>query len=191
MAKRSIDLAAIENLGRQLLIAIGEDPEDPELKDTPKRYAKWWKELLSYEDTNISTSFSQVHADQMVVVSGIRIWTLCAHHLMPFWCDISIGYIARDKVLGLSKFARIAHAASHHLQMQERLVRQIGDKIAEVTGSPDVAVIAHGEHTCSVARGIRTPNIMSSSVMMGVFRERPEVRSEYMGLVDQAERRMR
>lgn len=174
---------------RDILRAIGADIDDPELRDTPRRVADFWKEFVEYEDDKLETSFESVQADQMVVVSGIRVWSLCAHHLLPFWCDIAIGYIARDSILGLSKFARISHQCAHRLQVQEGLVRQIADKIQAVTKSPDVAVIAHGEHTCSVARGIRTPNIMTSSAMMGVFRERLEVRAELMALIDQAERR--
>lgn len=101
---------------------------------------------------------------------------------MPFWCDISIGYIARKKVLGLSKFARIAHKHAHSLQIQERLVEQIANEIQELTGSTDVAVLAKGIHSCMVMRGIKTDGVMVSSVTHGIFREGAAARQEFLNL---------
>jgi len=118
----------------------------------------------------------------MVIVSGIKVWSLCEHHLLPFWCNITIGYIAKNKVLGLSKFGRIAHKYAHQLQIQEQLVSQIADEVCSVTDSNDVAVLAEGEHLCMTMRGIRTPAIMKSSVMRGVFRDKPEARQEFLDL---------
>lgn len=111
----------------------------------------------------------------------MRVWSLCEHHLLPFWCDVSIGYIARKRIVGLSKFARIAHDAAHRLQVQERLVEQIANRVASVSGSPDVAVLARGEHLCMSMRGVRTKGLATSSALRGAFK-RPALRAEFLGL---------
>src|SRR3990167_504862 len=102
------------------------------------------------------------------------------HHLLPFYCDIAIGYIASTRVLGLSKFARIAHQFAHRLQVQERLSHQIADETSRLVETGDVAVLCEGEHLCATMRGVKTPSRMVSSVMRGVFREHAEVRAEFM-----------
>ena len=104
-----VDRAALLRIGRELLIALGEDPNREGLKDTPRRWADWWQEFIDYDPGRTDTCFHSVSTDQMVVVSGMRVFSLCEHHLLPFWFDISICYMANDMVLGLSKFARIAH----------------------------------------------------------------------------------
>lgn len=129
-----------------------------------------------------------MNTDQMVCVSGMRVFSLCEHHLLPMWCDVSIGYIASDSVLGLSKFARIAHQFAHQLQIQERLGTQIADEVSRITGTNDVAVILRGEHLCMSARGIRTPGVMTSSVMRGVFRNEYQTRMEFLRLVEMSTR---
>jgi GTP cyclohydrolase IA len=110
------------------------------------------------------------------------VFSLCEHHLLPFWCDVSIGYVARDKVLGLSKFARVAHQFAHRLQVQERLTHQVADEVERLAGSGDVAVLARGNHLCMAMRGIRSPATMTTSVMRGVFRETPSAREEFLRL---------
>jgi GTP cyclohydrolase I len=120
----------------------------------------------------------------MVCVSGLRVSSLCEHHLLPFWCDVSIGYIPDEKVLGLSKFARIAHQFAHQLQLQEQLGQQIADEISRITGTENVAVLLKGEHLCMMVRGIRTPGIMTSSVMRGVFRTQSEMRMEFLRMIE-------
>jgi GTP cyclohydrolase I len=178
-----VDYNELIEIGRRLLVAIGEDPTRQGLVETPERFAKWWREFIEYKPGETNKTFESVTTDQMVVISGLRVWSLCEHHMLPFWCDISIGYIARDKVLGLSKFARIAHKYAHSLQVQERLIHQIADEVERVTGSKDVAVIGRGEHLCMVARGIKTQGIMSSSVMRGVFLTENAARYEFLSMV--------
>ena len=172
----------LELVCRVLLREIGEDIDRPGLTDTPRRFAKWWREFSEYKDENTGTTFEVEHADQMVVVKNMRVWSLCEHHLLPFWCDVSVGYITESKVLGLSKFARIAHKCAHRLQVQERLVVQIAEEIQEATGSEDVAVIGKGEHLCMTMRGIQTPSEMISSVTYGRFRKQIETRAEFLRL---------
>jgi GTP cyclohydrolase I len=173
----------IEKIIKDLLIAIGEDPTRDGLIDTPKRVAKYWIEFMEYDAGKIDTAFESVKTDQMVVVKDMKVWTLCEHHLLPFWTEISIGYITRDKVLGLSKFARIAHKHAHKLQLQEKLVDDIANEIKEIVNTEDVAVYGKGQHLCMVSRGIRTDGIMVTSNLSGVFRNESETRQEFYNLV--------
>jgi GTP cyclohydrolase IA len=182
---RGVDYQKLVSLGRELLLALGEDPNREGLLDTPRRWADSWREFIEYDPGITETSFASVSTDQMVCVSGMRVSSFCEHHLLPFWCDVSIGYITGERVLGLSKFARIAHQFAHRLQLQERLGHQIADEITRITGTNDVAVVLKGEHLCMVSRGIRTPGRMTSSVMRGVFRAESEARMEFLGLISE------
>ena len=182
-AGTGVDHAKLLTLGRELLIALGEDPDREGLRDTPRRWADAWREFIDYDPGTTDTSFSSVATDQMVCVSGIRVWSMCEHHLMPFWCDVAVGYITGDRVLGLSKVARMAHQFAHQLQLQERLGHQIADEICRIIDTEDVAVVLKGEHLCMSARGIRTPGLMTSSVMRGVFRAESDTRMEFLRLI--------
>ncbi len=181
---KRVDYPRLLALGRELLLAIGEDPDREGLRETPRRWADAWCEFIEYDPGTTETTFASVASDQMVCVSGIRVASLCEHHLLPFWCDISIGYIPNAKVLGLSKFARIAHQFAHRLQLQERLGEQIADEISRITGTQNVAVVLKGEHYCMAARGIRSPARMTSSVMRGVFRTESQIRMEFLRLIE-------
>jgi GTP cyclohydrolase IA len=178
-----VDYPRLLELGRELLIAIGEDPDREGLLETPRRWADSWREFIEYDPGQTETCFESVAADQMVTVSGLRVASLCEHHLLPFWCDVAIGYITGSKVLGLSKFARIAHQFAHQLQIQERLGQQIADEVSRITETEHVAVVLKGEHLCMTTRGIRTPGTMTSSVMRGVFRAESETRMEFLRLI--------
>ncbi|WP_079027880.1 GTP cyclohydrolase I [Streptomyces rimosus] len=168
----------LETLARQLLTEIGEDPERSGLQDTPARFARWWREFTQYDAGKVETVFPLHTVGQLVTVSDIEVWSLCEHHLLPFSCSITIAYRPASHVLGLSKFARIAHRHAHRLQIQERLVHDIAAEITAVTGSPDVAVIGKGEHLCMTMRGIRTPAVMTSSAFTGIFEEFGPARDE-------------
>ena len=171
------------DIGRRLLEALGEDPCREGLRETPRRFASMWKEFIEYDPGTLDTTFEAVEADQMVVVKGMRVWSFCEHHLLPFWCDVSVGYIATDKILGLSKFARIAHRYAHSLQVQERLVSQIAEDLKARLDTEDIAVHAEGEHLCMTMRGIQTPSTMISSVNLGSFRSSHTVRGEFLRLI--------
>ena len=119
----------------------------------------------------------------MVALTGIRVWSLCEHHLLPFWCDISIAYISGDKIIGISKLARIAHHHAHGLNVQEQLVARIADTVQEKTGSEHVAVIAKGQHLCMSMRGIKSEAMMVSNEMRGRFLESQSTRMELMEMV--------
>jgi GTP cyclohydrolase I len=178
----TVNYGQLLDIGRALLHAIGEDPDRPGLLDTPRRFADMWREFIEYRPGSIDTTFESVATDQLVVVSGMRVWSLCEHHLLPFWCDVSVGYLTGPQVLGLSKFARIAHQVAHRLQLQEQLSQQVADALIEATGTDDVAVLATGEHLCMTMRGIKTPARMTSSVMRGRFRESVALRDEFLKL---------
>jgi GTP cyclohydrolase I len=171
------------DIGRRLLKEIGEDPERDGLRDTPERFARWWREFINYDPGTISTLFETATSNQMVTVSNIEVWSLCEHHLLPFQCLITISYRPTGRLLGLSKFARIAHGHAHHLQVQERLVSDIAQDVCAVTGSPDVAVIARGEHLCMTMRGIKTSAHMTSTAYLGAFSSDAELRAELFALV--------
>ena len=141
------DQAAIGAATRALLRAIGEDPDRPGLADTPDRVARWWAEFIDYEPGNATTTFDSVQVDQMVAVSGVRVWSLCEHHLLPFWADLTIAYIARDEVVGLSKLARMAHNAAHRLQLQSRWQRGNIGSHASRRGSATLQLSSH-THRC-------------------------------------------
>jgi GTP cyclohydrolase I len=181
---KRVDYPRLLALGHELLLAIGEDPEREGLRETPRRWADSWREFIEYDPGTTETTFSSMSSDQLVCVSGIRVASLCEHHLLPFWCDVSIGYIPNEKVLGLSKFARIAHQFAHRLQLQEQLGLQIANEIMRITGTMNVAVVLKGEHLCMTARGIRTPGRMTSSIMRGVFRTESETRMEFLRLIE-------
>ncbi|HEX6109297.1 MAG TPA: GTP cyclohydrolase I FolE [Ktedonobacteraceae bacterium] len=181
---KRVDYPRLLVLGRELLLAIGEDPEREGLRETPRRWADAWREFIEYDPGTTETTFSWVASDQLVCVSGMRVASLCEHHLLPFWCDVSIGYIPNEKVLGLSKFARIAQQFAHRLQLQEQLGQQIADEITRITGTQNVTVVLKGEHYCMTARGIRMPGRMTSSVMRGVFRTESQTRMEFLQLIE-------
>ena len=115
--EKKVDHARLKELVREMLIALGEDPDREGLLETPRRIANFWREFIEYEPGKLDTTFSSVKHNQMVAVTGMRVWSMCEHHMLPFWCDVSVAYIAEDKVLGLSKFARIAHKNAHALSL--------------------------------------------------------------------------
>ena len=171
------------DLAQRLLKEIGEDPERDGLRDTPDRFARWWREFIDYDPGTIDTLFEATSTSQMVVVSDIEVWSLCEHHLLPFNCSLTIAYRPDRALLGLSKFARIAHHHAHRLQVQERLVADVAREVSEVTGAPDVAVIAKGEHLCMTMRGIKTGALMTSTAFLGQFGEDSGLRAELLALL--------
>ncbi len=182
-ACRSTDRrSSLEQACRLILRAIGDDPSREGLRDTPRRFADAWLAFADFDPGRLATSFDRVDSDQMVIVRGVRVWSFCEHHLLPFWCDVAIGYLPAARVLGLSKFVRIAQAHAHRLQTQERLVAGIADDICRLSGSADVAVVADGEHLCMTMRGVRTPGRMTTSVMRGAFRADGPARAEFLRL---------
>ncbi|MFJ4828910.1 GTP cyclohydrolase I [Streptomyces sp. NPDC088747] len=171
------------DLAQRLLKEIGEDPNRDGLRQTPERFARWWREFIDYDPGTIDTLFETTTTSQMVVVSDIRVWSLCEHHLLPFNCSVDIAYRPTRQLLGLSKFARIAHSHAHRLQVQERLVAGIAQEVADITGAEDVAVIAKGEHLCMTMRGIKASAEMASTSFLGAFGNDSSLRGELLALL--------
>jgi GTP cyclohydrolase I len=152
----AVDVVSVEQLYRQLLVALGEDPDRDGLRDTPRRAAAWWSEFLGYDVGRLDTVFDHdLGGEQYVAIRDITDWSLCEHHLLPFRVRVGIAYVPDGRVLGLSKLARIVSAHARSLQLQERLTAQIAHAVAEATGSPDVGVWVDGEHLCMSIRGVR------------------------------------
>ena len=170
-----VDVDAVADLYRQLLLALGEDPDREGLADTPRRVAAWWREFLEHDPGRTDTAFTHVDSgEQFVLVRGIRTWSLCEHHLLPFRVTVAVGYVPAGRVVGLSKFARITADHAHHLQLQERLTRDIARAVADVTGSADVAVLADGEHLCMSMRGVRVDTARTTtSCLLGRLHSDP------------------
>lgn len=162
-----IDTKAIEKSIRDILIALGDDPDREGLRETPQRVAKMYEEVfagMNYTNAEIAAMFNKTfdeadpeHHD-LVLVRDIDVFSYCEHHMaLMYDMKVSVGYLPKGKVIGLSKIARIADMAARRLQLQERLGRDIAEIISMVTGSEDVAVVISGCHSCMTARGIQKP----------------------------------
>ena len=175
--------ATLERIALELIEAIGYDPASEGLRETPNRWARWWQEFFTHAPTaRLDSMFDVAESGRMVVVGGMRIWSICEHHLMPFSVDISIAYVPQGRVLGLSKFARLSLRAAHQLQLQERLASQIADATETSTSSPDVAVLAYGRHLCMEARGVKVPAVAVSLITRGTFESDSSLRAEFITL---------
>ena len=162
-----IDTKAIEEHIRGILVALGDDPDREGLKETPQRVAKMYEEVFSgmnYTNGEIAEMFHKTFQEadpdhhDLVLVRDIDVFSYCEHHMaLMYDMKVSVGYLPRGKVIGLSKIARIADMAARRLQLQERLGRDIAEIISMVTGSEDVAVVISGCHSCMTARGIQKP----------------------------------
>jgi GTP cyclohydrolase I len=181
-------MKALSDLYSQVITELGEDVNREGLVDTPKRAAKAMQFLTSgYEQSLADIVNNAVFAsdnDEMVVVSDIEMYSMCEHHMLPFTGKVHIGYLPNGNVLGLSKFARITDMFTRRLQIQENLTKQIAEAVQEVTGAHGVAVVIEARHMCMMMRGVQKQNSsMSTSVMLGSFRESPATRSEFLRLI--------
>ncbi|MDH4561901.1 GTP cyclohydrolase I FolE [Pseudomonas sp. BN411] len=173
---------------REILRGLGEDPEREGLRDTPMRAAKAMRYLChGYEqnlDELVNGALFASDNDEMVTVKDIELYSLCEHHLLPFIGKAHVAYIPTGKVLGLSKVARIVDMFARRLQIQENLTRQVADAVQRVTGAAGVAVVIEAQHMCMMMRGVEKQNsVMSTSVMLGAFRESQNTRHEFLKLI--------
>jgi len=172
----------------RIIEAIGEDPARPGLADTPKRAAKAFEFLTrGYQQSLaeiVNNAIFPSDTDAMVVVSNIELYSLCEHHMLPFIGHAHVAYLPNQKVLGLSKVARIVDMYARRLQIQENLTRQIADAVQEVTGAVGVGVIVEARHMCMMMRGVEKQNsVMKTSVMLGAFRSSAQTRNEFLALL--------
>lgn len=183
----AIDLGRIERAVREILEAIGEDPEREALAETPARVARMYGELFSglTEDPAeyMRVSFQEGH-QEMVILRDIPFYSFCEHHLMPFHGRAHVGYVPDGRVVGVSKLARVVEAYARRPQLQERLTSQIADCIMDSLGPDGVAVVVQAEHLCMTMRGVKKPGSMViTSATRGRFRTRAVTRSEFLTLV--------
>ena len=181
-------MSTLPDLYKQIISELGEDVEREGLLDTPKRAAKAMQFLTSGYQQNLSNIVNKAvfesDNDEMVVVSDIEMYSICEHHMLPFIGKVHIGYLPNGKVLGLSKFARITDMYTRRMQIQENLTKQIAQAVEKVTGARGVAVVVEARHMCMMMRGVEKQNSsMSSSVMLGAFRESQATRSEFLRLI--------
>lgn len=179
----------LEENTRNLLGLLGEDPSREGLINTPKRVAKAWEFLTKgyNEDLDklINNAIFKGESKDMVIVKNIEFYSLCEHHMIPFYGKAHIGYIPDGKIIGLSKLARITDLFSQRLQVQERLTNQIAQCLQEVLNPRGVAVVLEGKHFCMLSRGVQKQNsIATSSSMLGIFREKESTRNEFLKLID-------
>jgi GTP cyclohydrolase I len=173
---------------REILLGVGENPQREGLLDTPKRAAKAMRYLCHGYQQNleqvVNGALFESDNDEMVIVRNIELYSLCEHHLLPFIGKAHVAYIPTGKVLGLSKVARIVDMFARRLQIQENLTRQIADAVGRVTGAAGVAVVIEAKHMCMMMRGVEKQNsVMSTSVMLGAFRESYNTRQEFLQLI--------
>lgn len=154
--------------------------KNPDYIDTPKRVARFYKEMFS-RGTERFTTFPEEY-DEMIVLAHHTDYTLCPHHLLPVKLDISLAYIPKGMVLGLSKLARLVGHCLKAPTKQEELTHMLADELQEKT-TPDVAVLIYGEHACMQIRGVKSSGHNITSVVRGAFREKPEVKAEFLSLV--------
>jgi GTP cyclohydrolase IA len=180
-----VDLASTQGAVLHLLEALGEKPEREGLRNTPKRVARMYTQLLSGYHTDpqkiVNGALFNVTYDEMVIVRDIEFYSLCEHHLLPFLGRAHIAYMPSGKVIGLSKIPRIVDMYSRRLQVQERLTRQIADLLQELLEPQGVAVVLEGVHLCTMMRGVMKHGArMTTSAMHGVFRSNPATRQEFL-----------
>ncbi len=181
--------AKVTALVSELLREIGEDPEREGLIKTPERVAKALEFLTQGYRLNpqeiINNAVFEASASNMIIVRDIEIYSLCEHHMLPFFGHCHIGYIAKDKVLGVSKLARIADLFARRLQIQERLTAQIAQMVMDEAGAEGVGVVMECRHLCMMMRGVEKQNsVMATSSVLGSFRDEPETRAEFMTLLN-------
>lgn len=186
--KSSFDLPAITNSVSQILQAIGEDPAREGLVRTPERVARAYQEILGGYQTDpvqlVNGALFNVDYDEMVIVKDIEYYSLCEHHMLPFFGKAHVAYVPKGRVIGLSKIPRIVDMFAHRLQVQERMTQQIAEFIQEVINPWGVGVVIEGQHLCMMMRGIKKEQAkMTTSAMLGGFRKRLETRMEFLNRI--------
>jgi GTP cyclohydrolase IA len=180
---RRVDLAAAERAARQLLAALGADLDDPGLRETPRRVAAAYAELLTPEPFNLTTFPNDEGYDELVVVRDIPFQSLCMHHLLPFHGVAHVAYLPAERIIGLSKLARVVEHYSRDLQVQERLTKQVAACIQDELSPKGVGVVIEAEHLCMSLRGVQKAGAKTvTSALHGLVRDDPRTREEFLSL---------
>ncbi|NLX87928.1 MAG: GTP cyclohydrolase I FolE [Syntrophomonadaceae bacterium] len=188
MQHRPIDKEKIEKAVLMILEAIGEDPQREGLVNTPKRVARMYEEIFAGSDQDprefLRVSFTEYH-DELVLVKDIPLYSMCEHHLLPFYGKAHVAYIPKGgRVVGISKLARVAEAYARRPQLQERLTSQIADCIYDTVKPFGVAVVIQAEHMCMTMRGVHKPGALTvTSAVRGLFETRAQTRNELLSLI--------
>jgi GTP cyclohydrolase I len=188
MDYKAIDKKKIVDAVSKILSAIGEDPQREGLVRTPHRVANAYEEILGGYTMDpvklINGALFTVDYDEMVVVKDIEFFSLCEHHLLPFFGRVHVAYLPRNKVLGLSKIPRIVDMFAHRLQVQERMTQQIAHFMQDTINPLGVGVVVEAQHLCMMMRGIKKEQAsMTTSAMLGGFRTRLETRMEFLDMI--------
>ena len=188
-AAPEIDLARIERAVREILFAIGEDPERSSLLETPARVARMYRDLFYglHVDPgrHLQKVFEEELYDELVLVRDISFNSMCEHHLLPFIGKAHVGYLPKGRVVGLSKLARVVEEVSKRPQVQERMTHQIADLLNNQLDAKGVVVVLEAEHSCMTIRGVRKPGAATiTSAVRGLFKTNPSSRAEALGLIN-------
>jgi GTP cyclohydrolase IA len=184
----TLDGVSTQELYREMLVRLGEDPNRDGLLRTPERMEKSMKFLTRGYTMDVKEVLHEalfdVDYDEMVIVKDIEFYSMCEHHLLPFFGKAHVAYVPDGKVIGLSKIPRLVDVFARRLQVQERLTRQIGDAITEAIHPQGVAVILEGAHLCMMMRGVEKQQSSTvTSAMLGVFKTQLQTRNEFLSLV--------
>lgn len=181
--REGVDLPAAQQAVSDLLVAFGRDPSSEHLAETPRRVAHAYAELLSPREFDLTTFPNDEGYDELVLARGIPVRSLCQHHLLPFHGVAHVGYLPGDRILGLSKLARVVELFAHDLQVQERLTKQVADWLGEHLEPKGVGVVVEAEHLCMSLRGVRAPGARTvTSALQGVVRDDARSRHEFFAL---------
>jgi GTP cyclohydrolase IA len=181
--RQKVNLPAAERAVRDLLLALGRDPSSPHLADTPRRVAESFTEMLTPREFDLTTFPNDESYDELVLAKGIPVQSLCEHHMLPFTGVAHVGYLPGDRILGLSKLARVVELFARDLQVQERLTVQVANWLQENLVPKGVGVVIEAEHMCMSMRGVRASGSRTiTSSVHGLLREDPRSRQEFFML---------
>ncbi|AXB41775.1 GTP cyclohydrolase I FolE [Amycolatopsis albispora] len=181
--RTGVDVEAAQRAVADLLVALGHDPASEHLADTPRRVADAYGELLTPREFNLTTFPNDEGYDELVLARGIPVQSLCQHHLLPFHGVAHVGYLPGERILGLSKLARVVELYARDLQVQERLTKQVADWLQQHLAPKGVGVVIEAEHMCMSLRGVRaTGSSTVTSALHGVLRDDARSRQEFFGL---------
>ena len=179
----AIDTEAAERAVRELLISFGADPDSEHLRDTPRRVAQAYADFLTPKPFRLTTFPNDEGYDQLIIARNIRFHSLCEHHLLPFVGYAHVAYLPKDRILGLSKLARLVEMFARDLQVQERMTQQIAGWLQEQLEPKGVGVIVEAEHMCMALRGIEKPGSTAvTSALLGAVRNDVRTRDEFLRL---------